>query len=127
MINSIKLTTLKASVIVADEFRLRVILNNLLSNAIKFQRDDEPHPRVVVKSEVHPDGCILTVQDNGEGIAPEYLSKIFDMFYRASERTAGSGLGLYIAKEAAEKMGGRLSVSSVVGEGTTFQVFIPQR
>ncbi|MGC4021193.1 MAG: HAMP domain-containing sensor histidine kinase [Cyclobacteriaceae bacterium] len=63
--------------------------------------------------------------DNGIGIEETHLEKIFSMFYRASHHSQGSGLGLYIAKEAVSKLGGSIAVQSQVGIGTTFTITLP--
>jgi signal transduction histidine kinase len=65
------------------------------------------------------------VIDNGEGIPTDAKPKIFDMFYRASANGSGSGLGLYIVKEAIQKIGGSIVVYSEYGKGTEFVVEIP--
>lgn len=66
------------------------------------------------------------MEDNGEGIRPELLPNIFSMFFRANQNSSGSGLGLYIAKEAATKLGGNILVKSVFGEGSTFEIELPK-
>jgi signal transduction histidine kinase len=63
--------------------------------------------------------------DNGVGIAEEFLDKIFKMFFRASYESKGSGLGLYIVKSTIEKLSGKVSVKSKLGEGTKFFIEIP--
>jgi signal transduction histidine kinase len=68
---------------------------------------------------------LIKIEDNGQGIRPEYQPRIFEMFFRASENEKGSGLGLYIAKEAAEKMGGTVTVDSEYGKGSIFTLEIP--
>jgi signal transduction histidine kinase len=67
----------------------------------------------------------LIIEDNGEGIRKDLQEKIFDMFYRASENSKGSGLGLYIVKEMVEKMGGTIKVSSEWGKGSQFIIDLP--
>ena len=64
-------------------------------------------------------------EDNGSGIREEYLNKIFTMFYRANTQAEGAGLGLFIVREAIDKLHGSIEVSSVYGEGTTFVVTLP--
>jgi signal transduction histidine kinase len=108
--------------LLVDRTRLKVILLNLISNAIKYRDTTKPKTTVVVSLREEKRHMAIHVQDNGLGIAEEHLHKIFDMFYRASETSTGSGLGLYIAQEVVEKMGGTLSVKSKLGEGTTFIV-----
>jgi signal transduction histidine kinase len=66
------------------------------------------------------------VEDNGVGIKPDHHEKIFDMFYRASENSKGSGLGLYIAREAVKKLGGQITVESELGKGTRFRIILPK-
>ena len=66
------------------------------------------------------------MQDNGEGIKEELQDYIFKMFFRAAQNSKGSGLGLYIAMEAAQKMGGTISVQSEYGKGGTFSLAISQ-
>lgn len=106
-----------------DKIRLRMILSNLISNAIKYS---DAGKRSVIEIGFESDTGKLYVADNGIGIDSETLGKIFDMFYRGSERSNGSGLGLFIAKEAAAKLGGCIEVESVYGTGTTFKVHIPE-
>jgi len=65
------------------------------------------------------------VSDNGEGIGGEFLPKIFDMFFRATKKSNGSGIGLYIVNEIVQKMKGSVEVESVKGEGSKFIVTLP--
>jgi two-component system, sensor histidine kinase len=121
------LEEISSTLVYSDRLRLKIILNNLFSNAIKFQKrtpGQNPLLKVFLKNEKNSQKII--VRDNGEGIRTEYQSKIFEMFFRANENSNGSGLGLYIAKEAAEKIGGKLSVNSEYGQGCDFILEIPQ-
>jgi signal transduction histidine kinase len=108
-----------------DEARLRVILNNLISNAFKYQDFNKTKPFLKVHAFVQNDRCVIRIEDNGIGIRPEHHIKIFDMFYRANDLVAGSGLGLYIAKETADKLHAKISFESAFGEGTAFTIFLP--
>ena len=63
--------------------------------------------------------------DNGIGIKENSLKRIFEMFYRATEQSDGSGIGLYIVKNAVEKLGGQIDVASQLGEGTRFHILLP--
>jgi signal transduction histidine kinase len=111
----------------ADRMRMKIILNNLLSNAIKYQRYNNGHkPAISIQSELNHRYVLMHVKDNGHGIREEYQSKIFKMFFRGTTESSGSGLGLYIAKEAVEKMEGKITVSSVHGHGSIFTVYIPK-
>jgi two-component system, sensor histidine kinase len=113
--------------ITTDRMRLKMILTNLLSNALKYQNRNDTHiPMVAIHSELSGDSILIHVKDNGEGIREEYKGKIFKMFFRGSVESNGSGLGLYIAKEAAEKLDGKITVESVYGKGSTFTLSLPQ-
>jgi len=105
--------------------RLDIILTNLLSNAIKYADLKKEQPYIEIDIQCSILEAKIIVRDNGDGIPNESLAKIFDMFYRASGKGTGSGLGLYIVKEALQKLGGSIQVSSVLGEGTEFVVSIP--
>jgi signal transduction histidine kinase len=111
-------------VFLGDKNRLSIILNNLISNALRF-RHPARKPEIVVK--VHKIGSSLeiTVSDNGIGINDHHLDKIFNMFYRTSDHSAGSGLGLYIVRETVKKMEGSIEVKSTVNQGTTFRISLP--
>jgi signal transduction histidine kinase len=105
--------------------RIAVVLNNLISNAIKYR--DAHKDNQFIKVEMHIDQTTATLyfSDNGIGISEEWQVKIFDMFFRATERSEGAGLGLYIVKEAIEKLGGKIQVQSKVDEGSTFIITLP--
>jgi PAS domain S-box-containing protein len=109
----------------SDKKRLKIILNNIISNSIKYLDTSKQDPKISISIEQNPNEAIIDISDNGIGIKPEYLKRIFDMFFRATEKSTGSGLGLYIAKETLEKLNGKISVHSVFGEGSTFQITIP--
>lgn len=109
----------------SDKMRFTTIVNNLLVNAFKYTREEEPKPFVKVTFRSDEKYGVLIVEDNGEGIAQEYREKIFDMFYRVSEKSDSSGLGLYICREITDKLKGTIGVSSVSGKGSIFTVRIP--
>jgi signal transduction histidine kinase len=69
----------------------------------------------------------ITFSDNGIGIEPDKLLNIFEMFYRASTQSDGSGLGLYIVKNAVEKLGGQIDVFSRPLQGTEFKIILPNQ
>ena len=123
-----EISGLADKLIFTDRLRLKIILNNLFSNAIKFQkRLGTEIPLVKVSYIVTLNSMKLFVHDNGEGIKIELKDKIFEMFYRGTDYATGSGLGLYIAREAVEKIGGKISVESEYGIGSTFIIEIPLR
>src|SRR5690606_33236521 len=108
-----------------DSRRLKIILRNLISNAIKYHNLRKDDPYVEVKVDYNDNQVTIKVIDNGSGIAEHHLGNIFKMFYRANENIKGSGLGLYIVHETVDKLGGEISVSSKIDEGTTFTVSLP--
>ncbi len=108
-----------------DRGRLQIILNNLITNAIKYHNVKKENPFIKVSVETFDDLIQINVEDNGHGIEDSYKEKIFNMFYRASENSDGSGLGLYIAREMVEKMRGQITVQSEHGEGSTFSIVLP--
>lgn len=111
----------------SDVFRLKVICNNLLSNAIKYRKAQVDQSRIKVTIHIGKANTLWEFKDNGQGIAPDKLSLIFGMFYRASATSKGSGLGLYIVQEVVQTLKGSIQVQSELGEGTTFTVTIPNR
>ncbi|WP_375579915.1 PAS domain-containing sensor histidine kinase [Marivirga tractuosa] len=113
-------------IIETDKGRLGVIFNNLVDNAIKYHRHANPGKYVAVQTEFAANNILIKVIDNGQGIPFEAQSKIFDMFFRASENSKGSGLGLYIVKDMVERLGGSIDLQSEKGEGTTFTIKLPK-
>lgn len=111
--------------LLTDPSRLKVILNNLISNAYKYHRFDQPDPYISFSARRTNNRVVIKIADNGSGIEPDYHHKIFDMFFRASVKSEGSGLGLYIVKETLQKMGGTIWVESTPGEGSVFTFAIP--
>jgi signal transduction histidine kinase len=107
-----------------DGERLGQVLQNLLGNAIKHLPSGGI---VVVAIEPRASEALLSVRDDGPGIAPEHLSRLFDRFYRAGSgtRTPGLGMGLYIARMLVEAHGGRIWVESALGKGSAFFVALP--
>ncbi len=111
--------------LVSDAHRIRQILFNLLSNACKFTHQG----LIRIEFEVVDQEACFRIRDSGIGIREEHLEHIFDMFYQVdssySRKYMGTGLGLTIAKGLAEKLDGRLEVSSRLGEGTVFSLYLP--
>lgn len=108
-----------------DLYRVGVIFNNLLSNAFKYSDKQKEYPFLKIRGSADEEKICISFQDNGIGIATEHQQKIFDMFYRASEESKGSGLGLYILKETLEKINGTIKLSSEMGKGSLFYLEIP--
>ncbi|MEL6250889.1 MAG: PAS domain-containing sensor histidine kinase [Bacteroidota bacterium] len=110
---------------VSDLTRLKTIFNNLLSNAFRYHDPEKEESFIEVSIKLKENEAFIRVEDNGIGIEEKYQDKIFQMFYRATQKSQGSGIGLYIVKEAVEKLGGEISVDSEAGLGTTFDLRIP--
>jgi signal transduction histidine kinase len=109
----------------SDVARFRVILSNLISNAIQFQDANKQDHKITLELHATSKECIVTLKDNGIGIHPEHHSKIFQLFYRASEQSTGTGVGLYVVQEAVKKMKGSIQVDSQPGIGSTFLITLP--
>jgi len=111
--------------IYSDAYRLSIIFQNLISNSIKYQDPEKSKSFIRIQAEATSEDIRITFSDNGMGIRQEYLPKIFGMFFRATERSEGAGLGLYIVKESISKLGGDISLDSVYNKGTTFNIRLP--
>jgi PAS domain S-box-containing protein len=109
----------------SDKRRLKVIFNNLISNAIRYFNPFINNPYVKIRVKADSEKATVIVSDNGLGIQDQYLEKIFEMFFRASNNSKGTGIGLYIVKETIQKVNGEIKVDSVVEKGTTFTVTLP--
>jgi signal transduction histidine kinase len=107
-----------------SEKNLRSIVYNLLSNAVKYRHPDRT-PHVDVRAHMRPGYTVLEVHDNGLGLAPAQLPRLFNMFQRFHDHVEGTGIGLYMVKRMVENAGGKLEVHSQHGAGTTFFVFLP--
>jgi signal transduction histidine kinase len=111
-----------------DEVRLRQVFYNLLDNAIKHT---PAGGEVGVRVEARGGDAVVTVRDNGEGIPPEHLPRVFDRFYRVdrarSREHGGTGLGLSIVKSVVAAHGGHIELESAPGRGTTCTVTLPRR
>ncbi len=109
-----------------DARRLEQVVQNLTANAI---RHTPAGGRVTWQAFIDGEDAVLRVRDTGEGIGPEHLPHVFDRFYKADPARAdgtGTGLGLSIVKAIVERHGGRVSVTSTPGAGTTFDVRLPR-
>lgn len=110
----------------SDKARINTVLRNLIGNAVKYQKK-RTDQQSFVKTRVESRGnqMIISVEDNGEGISKENREKVFDMFFRASTSSQGTGLGLYICKEIMLKLHGKIEVKSMPSKGTTMVLTIP--
>jgi signal transduction histidine kinase len=112
-------------ILYSDKSRINIILNNLISNAIRYSNPAAAHPFVEINIHTSASGAIIAVKDNGVGINQNNQSKVFDIFYRVSGNSIGSGLGLYIVKETVTKLHGTIKLISSPGEGSEFIIYIP--
>lgn len=106
---------------------LQQVLHNLVTNAIKYRHEERP-ARVKAWSELRNDRVVrIWIEDNGIGVAPDQLDKIFDVFYRAPGTMSrpGTGIGLAVVKKGTERMDGRCGVESRDGEGSRFWIELP--
>ncbi|WP_299250228.1 HAMP domain-containing sensor histidine kinase [uncultured Cytophaga sp.] len=108
-----------------DKNRLRMILNNIISNAFRYSKTTHVDKTIHIKVKNQFPVLEISIADNGVGINKEYMDKIFDMFFKTDEKTKGSGLGLYITKEAISKIEGTINVWSEKGVGSIFTLSIP--
>jgi signal transduction histidine kinase len=109
----------------ADPIRLRQVLANLMDNAIKYTA---PGGRVIINAQAHTNEVVIQVADTGSGIAPAEISKIWDRLYRGDQSRSqkGLGLGLSLVKAVVAAHQGRVEVTSELGKGSCFKVFLPQ-
>lgn len=110
----------------ADKAMIETLIRNLISNAIKFTNRGG---KIVVAVETKPSECLLSVTDNGVGIKKEVLNKLFridkSISTNGTQNETGTGLGLILCKEFVEKHGGKISVKSEFGVGSSFKVILP--
>jgi signal transduction histidine kinase len=111
--------------IVSDRKRLSIVLNNLISNAIRYHDARKGDKFIRLQYHANGKGFFIEVKDNGIGIPAEYHNKIFEMFFRANERSPGSGLGLYIVRETLAKLSANIQLESAPGKGSSFILKFP--
>lgn len=120
-----KITHDPLPVLVTDS-RMENVLQNLISNAIKYARKGVP-PEIHVSAHAEDDRWVLSVRDNGIGIAPQYQKSIFQVFHRLHGKDVpGTGIGLALAQKIVETNAGSIWLESTPGAGSTFYFTIPQ-
>lgn len=110
----------------SDISLVKNIFHNVIINAIKYQDKEKEKPFVKIVLKKLNDFIEVTIEDNGEGIADELQKNIFDMFFRGNTKSSGTGLGLYIVKNAVHKIGGKIEMTSKVNKGTKFVILLPE-
>ena len=113
------------AIFIIDTYRLKIVLNNLISNAVKYSSNRNNNAFVEIWSRVDEHSCNFYVKDNGEGIPDHLKDKVFEIYYRANNKTSGAGLGLFICKEAVRKLKGTIELETKLGQGSTFSVNLP--
>lgn len=106
----------------SDKLRLNTLLENLVSNAIKYHKTKQIGSFIKIIGQSNHENLTLSISDNGIGIASHHHDKIFDMFFRISGKSNGSGIGLYIVKDTVQILRGSIEVHSEEGKGTTFHI-----
>jgi signal transduction histidine kinase len=113
--------------VVCDGARMTQVINNLLSNAIKYSPQGG---RIEARADMHAEGVTIAIVDEGIGIPAEECAVIFEPFRRAQSpgwAIPGVGIGLSVARRIVEAHGGKIAVHSVVGEGSTFSIWLPRQ
>lgn len=112
-------------IICSDPSRLKSIISNLVDNAIKYRDEGKKKKFITIRCSCEDNRLVFSIEDNGVGIVTDRQDKIFSMFYRGTERSSGSGLGLFIVKETVETLGGTIAFTSNSGVGTVFTFALP--
>lgn len=110
----------------SDQNLLKIILKNLIENSLIFS-DISRDITVKVSARKKRSSIYLCVEDNGEGIESDIRPRIFDLFYRGSQKSKGNGLGLYLVKKAVEKLNGSIELESEVNKCTKFTIILPSK
>jgi PAS domain S-box-containing protein len=121
----VKNITIENDDFVSDKWRVNEIFRNLIANSIKYKDRNKEKCLLNISVLASKDSCEITISDNGMGILAESIPHVFEMFYRATDTSKGSGIGLYIVKNAVEKLSGTIEIESEHGEGTCFKIKLP--
>lgn len=117
----------KGGAFYSDPYRLSILFRNLISNSITFRNQYQESINITIRVAVTAKQVMITFIDNGVGIRAEHLSRVFDMFFRGSERSKGAGLGLYIVREVIQRLNGTIQIESKLDEGTTVSITLPNK
>ncbi len=110
-----------------NRYRLHSILENLITNSVKYHDPSKEKLQISIEVIISKDMCKISVEDNGIGIPAKVQGKVFEMFYRGTNKSHGSGLGLYIVKETVEQMNGTINLESTEYVGTTISFVIENK
>lgn len=115
----------ESDIVYSDIARLKVILTNVIVNAFKYHNLQALHPHLKIGFSINDSRAQIVIDDNGVGIEQNYLSNVFDVFFRINADGTGSGLGLFVTKSMVDKLGGEISIESNLGLGTKVKISIP--
>lgn len=113
-------------IIQTDPLRLKIILTNLITNAYKYHDTEKERPTIEVSCTKENQNVLISIKDNGIGIQEEHREKIFEMFFRGTDKSVGTGLGLYVVKEIVEKLNGSIKLKTSIGHGSEFIIALPE-
>lgn len=102
---------------------VKIVIENLIENSVHFCGVESPFVHLRMKERGAT--LVIEIEDNGQGIPPEYANRIFDMYFRANYSSKGNGLGLYIVKKAVQKLNGKITFKSDLYRGSVFTLEIP--
>ncbi len=111
--------------LITDKSLINNVLHNVIINAIKYYDRNKSNSFVKIVAHTYNQNVELIIEDNGEGIPEELQKNIFDMFFRGNTKSSGTGLGLYIVKNAVEKLGGQIELKSKENKGSKFTITLP--
>ena len=120
----ITISAQESGLFLSDYSRILSIFNNMISNSVRY-RDRNKNSFLHIDISTRKGIATVVFTDNGIGIDPAFQSKIFDKLFRIGNDRGGTGLGLHIVQKSITKLGGRIAVESVLGEGTHFTIEIP--
>jgi signal transduction histidine kinase len=107
---------------ISDYARVSTIFRNLITNSIKYHDFNKQNPFINIEVSCSGGKKSIIISDNGQGIDIKFQEQVFDMFFRGTERSTGSGLGLYIVTEMVAKLDGELSLDSNIEKGTKITI-----
>jgi signal transduction histidine kinase len=115
-------TDYKVTNVYCNTLLLKLTLHKILQNAVHFQGPNNTNASIEIRVENKSGILLIAVKDNGMGVKGIQVEQLFHMFFRGSEHSKGAGLGLYIAREAIEKLNGKISIHSEIGTEVTIEI-----
>lgn len=109
----------------SDRDRWKMVLSNLITNAIKYSDQKKENPFIHISVKAERNAIKLAVEDNGQGIETKYQNRLFEMFYRATDSSNGTGLGLFLVKKVVDSLKGSIQLESDFQVGTKVQIVVP--